>query len=73
MKTSRWDAFDPFENLDAVTPIVQTVPGWQKDISGIRRYEDLPYGARKYTETLEKLLHAEISLFLWVRSGKNIC
>ncbi len=54
------DAFDPFENLDAVTPIVQTVPGWQKDISGIRRYEELPYGARKYIETLEKLLHAEI-------------
>ena len=54
------DAFNPFENLDAVTPIVQTVPGWQKDISGIRRYEELPYGARKYIETLEKLLHAEI-------------
>lgn len=59
-ENKQMDAFDPFENLDAVTPIIQTVPGWQKDISGIRRYEDLPYGARKYIETLEKLLHAEI-------------
>ena len=59
-ENKQMDAFDPFENLDAVTPVVQTVPGWQKDISGIRRYEDLPYGARKYIETLEKLLHADI-------------
>ena len=50
----------PFENLDAVTPVIQTVPGWQKDISTIRKYEDLPYYARKYIETLESLLHHDI-------------
>ena len=59
-ENKQMDAFDPFENLDAVTPVIQTVPGWQKDISTIRKYEDLPYYARKYVETLEHLLHADI-------------
>ena len=59
-ENKQMDAFDPFENLEAVTPIIQTVPGWQKDISTIRKYEDLPYYARKYIETLESLLHHDI-------------
>lgn len=59
-KDRQMDAFDPFEDLDSVTPVVHTLPGWQKDISSIRKYEDLPYYARKYIETLESLLHHEI-------------
>ena len=59
-ENKQMDAFDPFENLEAVTPVIQTVPGWQKDISTIRKYEDLPYYARKYIEILESLLHHDI-------------
>ena len=34
--------FDPTEDLDQYTPVVETLPGWQKDISGCRTYAELP-------------------------------
>ncbi|MEY4723124.1 MAG: adenylosuccinate synthetase [Candidatus Parcubacteria bacterium] len=30
------------------TPVYAVVPGWQEDISGCRRFEDLPLNAQKY-------------------------
>lgn len=52
--------FDPTENLDQYTPVVETLPGWQKDISGCRTYEELPDEAKEYIKTLEHLLNHEI-------------
>ncbi|MEW6072739.1 MAG: adenylosuccinate synthase [Planctomycetota bacterium] len=34
----------------------ETRPGWNRDISGVRRYGDLPAGAREYVEWLEELV-----------------
>ena len=52
--------FDPTEDLDQYTPVVETMSGWQKDISGCRTYEELPSEAKEYIKTLEHLLNHEI-------------
>ncbi len=43
-------------------PIYETHKGWGQDITGIRKYEDLPENARKYLERLEELLDTPISI-----------
>ena len=43
-------------------PIYETHKGWGQDITGIRKYEDLPLNARKYLERLEELLDTPISI-----------
>lgn len=43
-------------------PIYETHKGWGHDITGIRKYEDLPLNARKYLERLEELLETPISI-----------
>ena len=52
--------FDPTEDLDEYTPVVETMSGWQKDISGCRTYEELPAEAKEYIKTLGHLLNHEI-------------
>src|SRR5688572_20198428 len=39
--------------LAACEPIYETVPGWEGSTKGVRRYADLPVGARRYIEVLE--------------------
>ncbi len=34
-------------------PIFSARPGWTEDITGVRRYENLPAAARGYVEWLE--------------------
>ena len=48
--------------LDAVEPVYEELPGWQQDISGIRRYEDLPLNARRYVEHLSKSAGARLGI-----------
>ena len=38
--------------LSEVTPVYETLPGWQEDISGVREYEKLPANARRYLERM---------------------
>lgn len=42
-------------------PVFTTMPGWNCDISGIRKYEDLPKEARDYVEFVEKSIGCRIS------------
>ena len=42
-------------------PVFTTVPGWNCDISKIRRYEELPQAARDYVELIEKAVGCHIS------------
>ena len=48
--------FDPLSDLDRVEPVVTMLPGWQKDISGCKSWDELPREARAYVEFLEKQL-----------------
>lgn len=38
-----------------------SMPGWNCDISGVRKYEDLPVEARNYVEYIEKQIGCHIS------------
>jgi adenylosuccinate synthase len=42
-------------------PIYEMMPGWDEDISGARKFEDLPKNAQKYVEFLEKISGAPMS------------
>ncbi|CAB4579296.1 unannotated protein [freshwater metagenome] len=42
-------------------PIYEMMPGWDEDISGARKFEDLPNNAQKYVEFLEKISGAPMS------------
>jgi adenylosuccinate synthase len=52
--------------LDKVKPIYKTVQGWKENISGVRKYADLPSRARSYVDTIEKLVGVKIG---WVANG----
>jgi adenylosuccinate synthase len=38
-----------------------TMPGWKCDISGARKWEDLPEAAQKYVEYVEKAIGCRIT------------
>lgn len=42
-------------------PVIETMPGWKCDISGIRSYDELPVEARNYIERIEKSIGCRIS------------
>ena len=44
------------DDLRRAVPIYETVPGWKKDITGARRLEDLPSGARDYLGRISELI-----------------
>jgi adenylosuccinate synthase len=48
------------ERMDRVQPVYETLTGWQKPISGVRRLADLPAAARAYLDRLQDLSHAPI-------------
>ena len=51
----------PFPTLlDRCKPVITTVPGWQQDISGVRRWEDLPAAARSYVQMIEEAVGCHI-------------
>ena len=53
-------AFDPLSDLDRVEPVVTMLPGWEQDISGCTRWDELPEAAKNYVQFLEKQLDHEI-------------
>ena len=43
-------------------PIYETLPGWKKDISGARHFEELPENAQRFVEFVESRIGARISV-----------
>jgi adenylosuccinate synthase len=41
--------------LAACEPVYESMPGWTRPAAGVRRYADLPDGARRYIARLEEL------------------
>lgn len=41
-------------DLAAVTPVYETVGGWAEEIQDVRSFDDLPDGARRYIELIER-------------------
>lgn len=50
------------ELLAKCEPIYEELPGWQRDISQLRRFKDLPPEARSYVKRLEELIGCPIDL-----------
>lgn len=46
--------------LDRVKVEYETLPGWSEDITGVRRWEDLPANARAFVERIEALIGCPI-------------
>ena len=45
----------PFPSvLDSAKPVIEYMDGWKCDISGVRKWEDLPVAAQRYVEFIEK-------------------
>jgi len=56
--------------LDRAKPVMEYMPGWQCDISGARRWEDLPEAARSYVEYVEKAIGCPIAMSPSARKEK---
>ena len=51
----------PFPSLlDSAKPVTEYMEGWNCDISGVRRWEDLPAQAQKYVEYIEQQIGCRI-------------
>ena len=48
--------------IEQAEPVYETYPGWEDDITGCRRFEDLPANARSYIESVEALAEVPIAL-----------
>ncbi|UUZ84077.1 adenylosuccinate synthase [Paenibacillus sp. P26] len=52
--------------LDQAKPVLEGLPGWKQDISGIRSFEELPPQARAYVLRLEELIGVPVR---WISVG----
>lgn len=58
----RIDYFPSTTRLKRAKPILEVMPGWNCDIRGITKYEDLPENCRKYIEFTEKQIGVPIKI-----------
>lgn len=56
----RSDRFPFPAALDLARPVIETMEGWNCDISGARTWEDLPEAARRYVEFIEEQIGCHI-------------
>ena len=62
-KGQRIEAFPAnLKMLEECEPVYETVPGWEEDISGLRRYEDLPKNVRGYLKHIEELTGVPVQI-----------
>lgn len=54
--------------LSRVKVSYETLKGWKKDISGVRKFEDLPQEAQNYVRFIEKRVEVPIK---WIGVGKE--
>ncbi len=50
------------EILEGAKPVLRSFRGWQQDISGCSRYDDLPVEAREYLEFIEEYTETPIDI-----------
>jgi len=50
------------EDLWRVQPVYETLPGWSEDITGVRKFDDLPVNAQNYVKRISELVGKPIEL-----------
>lgn len=50
------------KKLDRCSPVYKEMPGWDEDISGARKFEDLPREAQRYVETIADITGVSVSI-----------
>lgn len=50
------------EELAAARPVLEWLPGWKQDISGVSNYDELPENAKKYLERITELVDSELAI-----------
>lgn len=50
------------ETLRRCKPIYETLPGWNQDVSGVRKLEDFPVNARRYIDRISELISVPIGV-----------
>jgi adenylosuccinate synthase len=50
------------DDLRRCKPIYETLPGWQTDVTKIRRLEDMPAGARRYLDRVSELVGKPVEI-----------
>ena len=58
---NRIDSFPFPADLDRAEPIIETMPGWNCDISGVREFSKLPEAAQNYVLAIEKAIGCPIT------------
>lgn len=48
--------------LNKAEPVFTKLPGWKCDITGIRKWEDLPEACRNYVDEIERLIEVPITM-----------
>lgn len=48
--------------LEKVEVVYETLPGWESDITGCRKFEDLPENCQKYVKFIEDFLGVKIQV-----------
>jgi len=56
----RIDRFPINAVLEESTPVYMDMPGWDEDIRGVRRFEDLPKTAQDYVLEIERLIQCRL-------------
>lgn len=54
--------FPTTDKLNRAKPVLKTLPGWNCDIRGIKKYSDLPENCRKYIEFVEEQIGFPIGI-----------
>ncbi|EPE62245.1 adenylosuccinate synthetase [Exiguobacterium sp. S17] len=58
------DEYPPnFRVLEQCEPVFEELPGWTEDITGVRKFEDLPVNAQRYVKRIEALTGIELLTF----------
>ena len=47
---------------DAVRPVYEVLPGWQREVSDVRHFPDLPVEARRFVRRIEELTDAPVDM-----------
>jgi adenylosuccinate synthase len=50
------------DDLRRVRPVLETLPGWQKDITGARKLAELPTAARRYLDRISELISRPVEV-----------